>query len=155
MPKLPKMPKGKMKVPPGFKKARVEDFQSDMQRLGEDIAAEFMEQVIHNIETNRFGYLLASSTIERKGSDTPLIDSGELIEAIYCDKTIVSVADTPRSDANVTNLELAMIQEYGTKDKHIPARPVWRETHREFKRTATQDVLDFFKTTKFKRRRPK
>lgn len=153
MSKLPKLPKSKLRPPPGFKKAKVEDFQADMQRLGEDIAEEFKERVIGNIESNRFGYLLASETIERKGSDIPLIDSGELIAAIYRDETTVSVEDTPRSDTQCTNLELAIIQEYGTKDLHVPARPVWRETFREFKRMARKDVISFLETTKFKKSR--
>ena len=149
--RFPKMPKSLLKPPPGFKKPNVKDFKSDMQRLGEEIAEDFKEQVIENIEDNRYGYSLAPSTMYRKGSDIPLIDTHELVDAIYRDGTTVSVEDTPRDDSPLTNLELAIVQEYGTKDRHIPARPVWRDTFRDFEESAKDRVKSFLKNPKFKR----
>ena len=52
MARLPRLPKSMFRPPPGFKKPKVEDFRSDMQRVGEEIAEQFKEQVIENIETN-------------------------------------------------------------------------------------------------------
>ena len=72
MARLPRLPKSMFRPPPGFKKPKVEDFRSDMQRVGEEIAEQFKEQVIENIETNYYGFELAQSTIERKGSDVPV-----------------------------------------------------------------------------------
>lgn len=149
--RFPKMPKSLLKPPPGFKKPLVKDFKADMQRLGEDIAEEFKETVTDNIETNAFGFTLADSTINRKGNDTPLIDSGELLDSIYRDGTTVSVENTPRSDSSLTNLQLAIVQEYGTKDKHIPPRPVWRNTFKEYKGTAKERIDSFLETAKFKK----
>lgn len=138
------MPKSLLKVPAGFKKPRVKDFKEDMKNLGEEIAEEYKETIIENIETNYYGFELAESTIQRKGSDTPLVDTHELVDAIYREGTIVSVEDTPRDDSSLSNLQLAMVQEYGTKDKHIPARPVWRNTFKDFKKVASDRIKGFF-----------
>lgn len=144
------MPKSLLKPPPGFKKPQVKDFLSDMQRLGEDIAEEFKDTIVENIENNRYGYELEQSTIDRKGSDVPLVDSHQLVDAIYREGTTVSVEDSARSDSPLSNLELAIIQEYGTKDRHIPPRPVWRETFRDFKEVARERVASFLDDPKFK-----
>ena len=133
-----------------FKKPKVSWLKEDMERLGEEIAEEFKDTVTKNIEENRYGFANAESTIKRKGSDTPLIATGELVGAIYRDGTTVSVEDSPRDDSPLTNLELAIVQEYGTKDKHIPARPVWRETFKDFKEVAEDKISDFLETHKFK-----
>ena len=147
---FPKMPKSLLKPPPGFKRPKVKDFLSDMERLGEEIAEEFKETIVENIETNRYGYELKQSTIDRKGSDVPLVDSHQLVDAIYRDGTTVSVEDSARDDSSLSNLELAIVQEYGTKDKHIPARPVWRETFKDFKDVAHERISSFLDDPKFK-----
>ena len=148
---FPKMPKSLLKPPPGFKRPKVEDFLSDMERLGEEIAEEFKETIVENIETNRYGYELKQSTIDRKGSEVPLVDSHQLVDAIYRDGTTVSVEDSARDDSPLSNLELAIVQEYGTKDKHIPARPVWRETFKDFKDVARERISSFLDDPKFKK----
>lgn len=148
--RLPKIPKAWLVPPHGFKKPNVQHFKEDMQRLGEEIAEGYKEQVTRNIEENRFGYSLADSTIQRKGSSTPLIDSRTLINAIFREGTSVSVEDTPREDSPLSNLQLAIVHEYGTKDLHIPARPVWRDTFAEYKDVARKRVLSFLKTQRFK-----
>lgn len=135
-----------------FKRPKVAWLEEDMQRLGEDIAEDFKETITENIESNRYGYSLAQSTIDRKGSATPLIDTHEMVDAIYRDGTTVSVEDTPHSNSSLTNKELVIVQEYGTKDKHIPARPVWRDTFRDFRDKAHDTVKDFLDTGKFKSR---
>lgn len=143
------MPKSLLKPPPGFKKPKTSDFLADMQRLGEDIAEEFKETIVENIENNEYGFSLAQSTVAKKGSDIPLIDTHQLVDAIYRDGTTVSVEDSPRDDSPLTNLELAMVQEYGTKDKHIPARPVWRNTFKDFKDVARDKITSFLDDPKF------
>lgn len=150
MVRFPKMPKSLLKPPPGFKKPKVEDFLSDMERLGEEIAEEFKDTIVENIESNRYGYTLAQSTIDKKGSDVPLVDSHQLVDAIYREGTTVSVEDSSRSDSPLSNLELAIVLEYGTKDKHIPARPVWRETFKDFKEVASERISSFLDDPKFK-----
>lgn len=149
---FPRLPKSLLKTPPGFKKPRTKDFRADMQRLGEEIAEEFKETIVENIETNRYGYALRQSTINRKGSNIPLVDSHQLVDAIYREGTTVSVKDSARDDSSLSNLELAIVQEYGTKDKHVPARPVWRETFKDFKEVARERISSFLENPKFKKR---
>lgn len=149
---FPRLPQALLKPPKGYKKPKVADFKADMQRLGEDIAQEFMETIIENIEENKYGFVLAESTEKRKGSTIPLVDSRKLIKAIFRNGTQVSVRNSKRTDSNLTNLELAILHEYGRKDKSIPARPVWRSTYRDFRKNARKRILDFLKTRKFRRR---
>lgn len=132
-----------------FKKPNVKDFKSDMQRVSEDLAEEFKKTIIQNIEQNVYGFRLDDSTIRRKNSDIPLIDTKQMVKAIYRKGTTVSVKDSPHSGSSLTNRELAIVHEYGTKDKGIPSRPVWRNTFRDFKKTAKKRVLKFLKTKKF------
>lgn len=149
--KFPRLPKALLKPPRGFKRPKVSDFVSDMERLGEQIAEDFKETITENIETNEYGFSLSESTIKQKKSDLPLVDTGELVDAIYRDGTSVSVKDTPRTDSSLTNLQLAIVQEYGTKDRHIPARPVWRKTYSDFRPSARKQVEEFFQKGEFKR----
>lgn len=152
MRKFPRLPKALLKTPLGFKKPKVSDFKTDMQHLGEEIAEDFKETVIANIEENNYNFENAPSTVKQKGSDTPLINTQELVDSIYREGTVVSVENTPRDDSPLTNLELAMVLEYGTKDRHIPARPVWRNTYRDFKEEAREKVEEFFKLQKSKKK---
>ena len=122
-----------------------------MQRLGQEIAEEYKETIVQNIEENKFGFSIKEGTLRNRGDGPPLMDTRELVDAIYREGTTVSVEDTPRSDSSLSNLELAMVHEYGTKDKHIPARPVWRQTYREFRPLAKQQIEDFLNSKgKFK-----
>ena len=148
--KFPRLPKAALKPPPGFKKPRIKDFKDDMQRLGEEIAEEFKETIVENIENNTYGFTIKESTARRKGSDVPLIDTHQLVDAIYQEGTVVSVEDSSRSDSPLTNLQLAIVHEYGVKDKGIPARPVWRNTYRDFRDVAKERIRSFLANQKFK-----
>lgn len=148
--RLARLPKSLLKPPPGYKKPQVKDLKKDMEKLGEAIAEEFKEKIIENIETNALGYSLAESTIRKKGHDTPFIDSHELVDAIYREGTTVSVENTPRDDSSLSNLELAMVLEYGTKDRHIPARPLWRTTFRDYKKVARKRIETYLKKQKLR-----
>ena len=150
MRRFPTLPKALLKPPRGFKKPKVADFQADMQRLGEDIAEEFKRTLKKNIRSNKYHFQLKSETIRKKGSRTPLIDTGEMVESIYRDETSVSVKDAQRADSQLTDKELFIVHEYGVKDLGIPARPLWRNTYRDFKENAHKDVLNFLETKKFK-----
>ena len=147
--KFPKLPKSLLKPPKGFKTPKVKDFKEDMQRLGEEIAEDFKELVIGNIEENAYGFSIKESTAMRKGSQLPLIDSHTMVDSIYRDGTKVSVKDTPRSDSPLTNLQLAIVHEYGVKDKGIPARPVWRMTFSDFRESAKEKIDMLLKKGKF------
>lgn len=141
-----------VKPPKGFKVPKIKELKEDMQRLGEDIAEEFKERVIENIEENTYGFVIEESTAKRKGNNLPLIDTHEMVDSIYREETTVSVEDTPRENSPLTNKELAIVHEYGVPDRGIPSRPVWRNTFRDFREDATKQVKDFLKTHKFKRK---
>lgn len=141
-----------VKPPKGFKVPKIKELKEDMQRLGEDIAEEFKERVIENIEENTYGFVIEESTAKRKDNNLPLIDTHEMVDSIYREGTTVSVEDTPRENSPLTNKELAIVHEYGVPDRGIPSRPVWRNTFRDYKKDATKQVKDFLKTHKFKRR---
>lgn len=144
------VPRSLLKIPANFRVPKVSDFESDMQRLGEELAEGFKRKLLENIESNTYGFTLAQSTIRQKGSATPLIDTETLLNSIYREDTYVSVEDTPRVDSPLSNLELAIVLEYGTKDKGIPARPVWRYTFRDYREVAEQYIREFLRTHKFR-----
>ena len=89
--------------------------------------------------------LLKAPKSKKKHGRVPLINSGVMLDAIYREGTFVSVEDTPRTDSPLTNLQLAKVHEYGTKDKHVPARPVWRDSFAAFKPVARKRIEQFFK----------
>lgn len=150
--RLPKIPKSMLRPPKGFKVPNVEDFKADMQRLGEEIAEEFKERVTENIEENTYGFTIDPQTAQRKGNNLPLVDTHEMVDSIYREGTTVSVEDTPHKDSPLTNKELAIVHEYGAPDVGIPARPVWRNTFRDYREDAEKQVRSFLKTKKFKRK---
>ena len=147
--KFPRLPLSALRPPPGFKKPKVSDFKADMQQLGEEIAEEFKEHVIENIEENTYGFSIKESTSRRKKSNIPLVDTHQLVDAIYREGTQVSVENSSRNDSPLTNLELAIVHEYGVKDKGIPARPVWRNTYADFREVAKKKITTFLKKGKF------
>lgn len=146
--RLPKLPNAMLR--PRYKKPATQDFKADMQALGEEIAEGFKESVVENIRSNKYGHTLAPSTVTRKGHDTPLIDTEEMIDAIFREGTTVSVNDEQHGESGVTNKELAVIHEFGTKDKRIPPRPVWRQTFRDYEQVAKKRIAEFLKTQKLK-----
>lgn len=151
MSRFPRLPKSALRPPKGFKKPDVKDFQADMKRLGQEIAQDFCDTIVENIETNKYGFSLKENTTLRKQKDIPLVDTHQLVDAIYREETTVSVQNTSREDSSLTNLELAIVQEYGTKDLHVPARPVWRKTWKDFRPVAKEQIKNFLESQgKFK-----
>lgn len=141
-----------LKPPKGFKKPDPKKFKEDMQNLGEAIAEEFKNTVIDNIKTNRYKFRLADSTLAKKQKEgkslLPFIETEQYLNAIERNGTSITVKDSVRTDSNLTNLEIAMVLEYGRKDKLIPARPLWRNTFLDFKEKAFQMRNDFIKKGK-------
>lgn len=157
LPKIPFLKKipDKLLKPPHFKKPDVNDLKEDMEKLGEQIAEGFKDKVIENIEDNTYGFILSPKTIKMKGSDTPLIDTGQMLGAIYRDGTTVSVNDEVHGKSGLTNKQIAIINEYGTKDRHVPARPVWRNTFSDYREEAEKQVEEFFVDKEHKFKEPK
>lgn len=103
--------------------------------VGLRAVGEFKELLIHNIKSNKYGFTLADSTISRKiglNRNTPFINSGEYVSAIEIQGTKVGVKEGTHS-SGLSYKEIRFILEYGRLDKHVPARPVWRMTLKEFR----------------------
>ena len=109
------------------------------------IPTECIESVVLSLQRNDGILLIAVSYTHLDVYKRQLINSGVMLDAIYREGTFVSVEDTPRTDSPLTNLQLAKVHEYGTKDKHIPARPVWRDSFAAFKPVARKRIEQFFK----------
>ena len=157
LPKIPFLKKipDKLLKAPHFEKPDVNDLKEDMEKLGEQIAEGFKNKVIENIEGNTYGFVLSPKTIKMKGSETPLIETGQMLGSIYRDGTTVSVNDEMHGNSGLTNKQIAIINEYGTKDRHVPARPVWRNTFSDYREEAEKQVEEFFADKEHKFKEPK
>jgi hypothetical protein len=145
---FPRLPQSFLKKPKGLKLPDAKKMRKELLSVGEQVAEEFMDTVKSNIETNKYGYSLKQETIKRKGSNIPLVDSGQLLDAIYREGTKVSVNDEVREDSPLTNKQLAIVHEYGIKDRGVPPRPVWRSTWKDYREEATSKVRESLKRKK-------
>lgn len=111
------------------------------KRLPKMAAKRFHDLLINNIETNRYNFSLSPSWVafkKAKGWDErPFIAEGFYKQniAIYADEGHLVVgfkrtAMHPRSHKPFG--EIAKILEFGRADKNLPARPLWRNTLKEY-----------------------
>ena len=121
-----------------------DEFRQYVQVVSEDNAFEFYKFLLNNIMTNRYKFKLAASTIQMKGSAIPWVDTKELINHIIFKKDEVKMAKGKHSKSKLTYETLAMILEYGQKERGIPPRDVFRRSFDEFKETMITNVLDSF-----------
>lgn len=121
--------------------------QAELDKIAEQNAEEFLQLLITNIRSNKYGFVLDPSTVKRKGSDTPLINQEYLINSLERQGTIVTIKEGTHP-SGIKMLELAMMLEYGRKDKHIPAFPVARNTFEDFAPEAEANLLNYLKDLK-------
>jgi len=101
--------------------ARLAVREHALDTLGRGLVARFLEERIKdNLGTEFIQPPLAASTVERKGFDAPLIETGKMHDSIGWEhasvrKTIVGSTD-----------EKAVWHEFGTG--HVPARPFFSKT---------------------------
>ena len=101
--------------------ARLAVRERALDTLGRGTVAHFLEERIKdNLGTEFIKPPLAASTVERKGFDAPLIETGKMHDSIGWEhasvrKTIVGSTD-----------EKAVWHEFGTG--HVPARPFFSKT---------------------------
>ena len=111
------------------------------KRLPKQIAGELKEEILQNIETNRFGFKLSKDWENYKksiGADSrPFIMFNHYRKAIdiitYDGHLSVGFKKTsthPR--AKISMSRLAVKLEYGDLAKGVPARPLWRFTADNF-----------------------
>lgn len=111
------------------------------------LAKEYYKLLITNIKDNAFKNANADSTIRKKGSDVPMIETGELVDNIIIDKFTVKMKEGLHS-GGISYDELMSIMEYGRMDKHILPMRVWRETVKQFEPRAKEIIEAEFKRNK-------
>lgn len=111
------------------------------KRLPKYVAQEFYNAVISNIDSNRYGFQLSQRWIEYKtrvGADTrPFIMFHHYKKAItiYSHDGHLAVGFRKTSmhpRAKISMGRLAIQLEYGDLSRGLPARPLWRNTARDF-----------------------
>lgn len=122
---------------------------TDAKRLPDRLAQAFMVMLKKNIEENAYGFTL-SKFWERikaqKGWDEqPFMAQGHylnLLEIVTRDGhlTVGFRAGTKHPRSGMSMGELAFLLEYGRLDKNLPARPLWRNTIRDFFAVMDKDV---------------
>jgi hypothetical protein len=138
--------------------SKSKEFEEAAKELANKLANKFKSALIKNIKTNRYGYALAEDTVKRKialgAPQTPFVFTGELLKSIYVENGAVKVKKGKHSNG-LSYEELWFILEFGRRDKLIPARPVWKETYKEFAEEAKKAWKDFnnkkFNDTKSKK----
>ena len=111
------------------------------KRMPKNIAKELYNELLQNIDTNKFGYRLSRGWLAKKKSLGA--DSRPFIMFRHYRNNIVVLSENghltvgfkrtskhPR--ANVSYGELAVRLEFGDPAKGIPSRPLWRRTAKEF-----------------------
>ena len=91
---------------------------------------------------------LAKDTIERKGSDKMLIETGQLLDSIEVVKqSDLEYVITPQGNhsSGISNSQLAMYQEYGTSK--IPPRPFFRPVGEENTTQVVEEVKEIVQET--------
>lgn len=151
LPNLPKPPASIYRHPKSaVPKLEYQDVASGMDMIAEEIAKEFLERLINNIRSNKYGFTIKESTIKRRTtnkSNTPLINEEYLINSLIRIGHIVTVKEGTHP-SGVEFLELVMIMEYGRRDMHIPAFPVGRMTFKDFEKDAEKMLLKFLNAKK-------
>jgi len=111
------------------------------QRLPKNVAKNLLESLQNNIDSNKYGFELSPDWIKYKkrvgADDRPFIMFG------YYKKSIQVITDsghlsigfkktTMHPRAKIAMSRLAVRLEYGDLARGLPARPLWRNTARDF-----------------------
>lgn len=108
-----------------------DNLREEVEKMPTEFAQEYKRRLLDNIRKNKYQIKLAPSTIRKKGSSVPMIDTGELIQAIVLDGSKVFLKDGTHKSGLSYN-ELGNILEYGRLDGHIVGNWVWGRTYNEF-----------------------
>jgi len=105
-----------------------ENFASLCEGFVARLANEFYDALVSNIRSNKYGFSNKPSTIKRKHSAIPMIDSGEYISKISVEKGKVLIQEGTHTITGISFGELSDLLEYGRRDKGFMGYPVWRKT---------------------------
>lgn len=129
---------------PDFSFLNPDEFRQYVNIVSQDNALRFHQFLLENIISNKYKFSNAPATIKMKGSNVPWIDTRELIHHIEVVNDQVRMAKGKHKKAQISYEALAMILEYGVKDRGIPPRDVFRRSFADFKEKMITNVLDAF-----------
>lgn len=127
-----------------IKKLTKKNFEDAVDWEARRFAKMYLTELKINMLRNTFNFKLKPETIRRKGSDLPFIETKQLYHAVVQEGDKVIVKETIRKSkrsGRMSNREIAMILEFGRRDKGIPARPIFRMTMRKFKGEVSKDLI--------------
>jgi hypothetical protein len=124
----------------------IEAHKADIENY---LAKKFLEHLRLWVTMKQTGVIPnAASTIAKKGSDTPYIDTGELMANIEVVGNRVQPVDGEHS-SGFSYEELFHLLEWGSLDKHIPARRLFKKTLTYWESRGFTDALlkEYFRTS--------
>lgn len=110
-----------------------EDYDAEVDAFAAQLAKMYHAHLIDNIKSNKFGFTHKPSTEKRSGAHTPMFDTGAYVDSIKVNGAEVYVDNGKEGRSGISFVELSYLLEYGRKDKHMKAFPVWRKTLEELK----------------------
>lgn len=123
---------------PGFS---VKGYQKHLEQVSEDIAEAFLQFLKSAIESNTYGFKDDPKTVAMKSGSIPWIDTKELINALERQGYFV-MFKSGNHKGGLSYEHLAMILEYGMKEKGIPPRPVFRKSFEDFQSIAEDMFME-------------
>lgn len=119
------------------------EFKNYIAFISEENAYAFLKFLLDNIESNKYKFTLQPATIKIKGHNIPWIETKELISNLEVFKDTVRFKKGVHS-SGLSYEMLAMILEYGQKEKGIPPRDVFRRSFEDFKPMMIGNVIGNF-----------
>lgn len=115
------------------RESKLDQYKQDLESNIQDrlaVAGAFLEkEMTHKIDAGLSPALLPA-TVKRKGSDTPLFDTGELLDQISHDVS----GDTVEVGVFGSRAQIAKYHEFGAPGAHIPERSFMRSAFNENKK---------------------
>lgn len=121
-------------------------FGKDLEKEGKKYISEqskMVQQTVQDkIKSGEGMKALKPSTIAKKGSDRPLIETGTLLDSISVEINGLSFTVKPTGDnpSGLTNEQQAIYHEFGTE--RIPPRPFMRPSYEEVEPKLKEEISE-------------
>lgn len=122
------------------------DFGKDLEKEGKKYISEqskMVQQTVQDkIKSGEGMKALKPSTIAKKGSNRPLIETGTLLDSISVEINGLSFTVKPTGDnpSGLTNEQQAIYHEFGTE--RIPPRPFMRPSYEEVEPKLKEEISE-------------
>lgn len=122
------------------------DFGKDLEKEGKKYISEqskMVQQTVQDkIKSGEGMKALKPSTIAKKGSNRPLIETGTLLDSISVEIKGLSFTVKPTGDnpSGLTNEQQAIYHEFGTE--RIPPRPFMRPSYEEVEPKLKEEISE-------------